>query len=186
VLTSQKVPEIRKPQTPQEVRVRGEIANPGAPDTSNWYTRNEASDLLGISAQTLVNYERRGFLHPQYVYRRATNNADRRVTVYSPDELNKLRSYNRSIIVAARDPGERAARAVEMFREGKSREDVIVALRGTFDEINDYHNKWLDLGGADLVISPNAKEALEKIIGPFASVTELVERVDAKLKDAKV
>jgi hypothetical protein len=181
VLAKSKVPDIRSSQAPQEVRIRGEVANPSAPDTSCWLTRNEASDLLRISAQTLANYERRGFLHPQYVYRRATNNADRRVIVYSPDELNKLRSYNRGIAVAARDPGERAARAVELFRQGKSKEDVLVAMRATFDEVNDFYSRWLDLGGADIVISPNAKEALERAIGPFQSVAELVEQIVKKV-----
>ena len=42
---------------------------PKIPDTRDWLTRNEATDMLSCALQTLVNYERKGFLTPQHAYR---------------------------------------------------------------------------------------------------------------------
>lgn len=164
------------PNQSQEVRVHGAIANQEAPDTSNWLTRNEASDLTGFSPQTLANYERRNILHPQTVYRRAKNNADHRVIVYDPKELNDLRRRNLPPL-AAHEPGERVARVCEMFRDGKTKEDVIIELRLTFDTVNDFYDKWLDTTGANLVIMPSAKIEIEKLLGPFVDIPELVKRI---------
>lgn len=153
------------------------------PDTSHWLTRNEASDMLTVSQQTLANYERRGDLHPRQAYRRDGRGVEHLVIVYDPRELTKLASKLRRHLVLPRDPGEMAARAFELFREGRSMEEVVVELRLQPDQVRELNDKWLDMGGAHLVITPLAKEALEKIVGPFSSVTELVERVE-KLKAA--
>jgi hypothetical protein len=144
-------------------------------------TRNEASDMLSCSQQTLANYERRGDLHPQSAYRSDGRGVEHRVIVYNPHELKKLAIKLRRHVLQPRDPGEMAARAFELFREGKTLEEAVVSLRMQPDEVTVLHEKWMDMGGANLVISPTAKETLEKAIGPFESVTELVERV-AKLK----
>ena len=148
------------------------------PDTDHWLTRNEAADLLMVSSQTLANYERKGILHPQYAYRRDACGIDRRVVLYDPQELTKCPRYNRtSLSPRSKEPGEIAARAFELFREGRTSEDVVVELRVQPDVARDLRDKWLDMGGADLVISPGAKEALEKIVGSFKSVADLVECV---------
>jgi hypothetical protein len=141
-------------------------------------TRNEASDMLSVSHQTLANYERRGDLHPQFAYRPDGRGAEHRVIVYSPQELTKLAAKLRRHVTQERDPGEMAARAFELFREGKSMEDVVVELRLLPDQVRELHDKRLNMGGADLVIAPTAKEALEKMVGAFGSVTELIERVE--------
>jgi hypothetical protein len=146
-------------------------------------TRNEASDMLSCSQQTLANYERRGDLHPQAAYRPDGRGVEHRVIVYNPHELKKLAIKLRRHVLQPRDPGEMAARAFELFREGKSMEDVVVELRMQPDQVEALYAKRLDMGGANLVISPTAKEALEKVIGSFESVAELVERV-TKLKAA--
>ncbi len=166
MLTPQKVPDNK--QT---------VAGPKIPETRDWMTRNEASDMLTCSHQTLANYERRGDLHPQFAYRPDGRGAEHRVIVYDPHELKKLALKLRRHVVQARDPGEMAARAFELFREGKSMEDVVVELRLLPDQVRELHDKRLELGGSDLVIYPLAKEALEKVLGPFKDVTELVERV---------
>lgn len=155
-----------------------------AKDTSGWLTRHEASAMLSLSAQTLANYERRGLLHPEYSYRRDVHNIDRRVVVYDPHELSRLRpyrAYSRGT-VAPRDPGEVAARAFEMFREGQSEEEVVVELRLDPDAVWSLHEKWLHMSKADLVISPNAKTEFEKLVGPFSDVTELVEKLQKRLE----
>jgi hypothetical protein len=143
-------------------------------------TRNEASDMLSCSSQTLANYERKGFLHPQHAYRPDGRGAEHRVIVYSPHELTKLASKLHRPI-SARDPGEIAGRAYEMYDEGRSDREIVRELRLTPDAVQALHDKWLDGGGADRVLTTSAWEALEGVIGSFKSVTELVELV-ARLK----
>jgi len=144
--------------------------------TSAWLTRNEAVDLLGVSQVTLLAFERRGKLHPKRVTRLDNGGHERLLYVYDPHELALIPQRGRSAI---QYPGETAARAFELFAEGKPQAQIVIELRELPDKIRELYERWLDMGGADLVISPGAKEALEKIVGPFASVTELVERVDA-------
>lgn len=139
--------------------------------------------MLTVSHQTLANYERRGDLHPNFAYRPDGRGAEHRVIVYDPHELKKLAGKLRRHVVLPHDPGEMAARAFELFREGKSMEDVVIELRMQPDQVEQLHAKRMDMGGAELVISPTAKEALEKMVGAFGSVTELVERIE-RLKAA--
>jgi len=132
--------------------------------------------MLSCSSQTLANYERKGSLHPQHAYRPDGRGAEHRVIVYSPHELTKLASKLHRHI-APRDPGEIAGRAYEMYDEGKSEREVVRELRLTPEAVQILHDKWLDGGGSDRVLTPNAWEAIERAIGPFRSVTELVERI---------
>jgi hypothetical protein len=85
---------------------------------------------------------------------------------------------------AVREPNELSGAAFDLFRAGTKLEEVVSELRVTPEEVERLHEKWLDLGGARLVIAGAAKEDLETIVGPFDSVTELVEKV-AKLKPPK-
>jgi hypothetical protein len=156
------------------------ISEQGSPAIStdekirDWLTRNEATDMLWCSAQTLVNYERKGALHPQHDYRRDERGAQHRVVVYSPHELSKL-AHKLHRPVFQRDPGEVAGRAYEMLDEGKSEREIVRELRLTPDAARVLHDKWLDGGGADRVLTTAAWEILESVVGPFKSVTELVE-----------
>jgi len=151
-----------------------------APDTSNWMTRNEASDLLACSPATLLNYERRGVLHPQHTLRADGRGSQQRLVVYSPDEITKLADRMKRR-VTVRAPGELAALATELFDEGKTNAEVIVALRVTFEQADDFRQRWIDATEARFVVSPVAKEALEAVVGPFADVTDLVTLVTTKL-----
>lgn len=162
----------------QKVDTNPPTALRGEPDTSTWLSRNEGSDLLGCSASTLLNYERRGVLHPQVALRPDPQGILRRTTVYHPDELTKIRARLKRPV---REPNEFSARAFDLFRAGHKLEEIVSELRTTPEEVERLHEKWLDLGGARLVIAGPAKEALAKIVGPFDSVTDLVELV-AKLK----
>lgn len=147
-------------------------------------TRNDASDMLSCSHQTLANYERRGDLHPEFAYRPDGRGTEHRVIVYDPQELKKLAVKLRRHVTQPHDPGEMAARAFELFREGKTMEEVVIELRMQPDEVRVLYDKRLDMGGADLVIFPTAKETLEKALGPFGTVTEMVERI-VQLKKLK-
>jgi hypothetical protein len=145
-------------------------------NTDTWLTRVEAADMLALSIQTLANYETRGELHPQYVYRKTSRGHARITRVYDPQELKKLSRFNRDVI-APRDPGALAARAYEFFDEGRPEREIVRELQMTPDAVSALHEKWKDGGGADLVVTSTAKERLEKIVGSFDSVAELVERV---------
>jgi hypothetical protein len=102
----------------------------------------------------------------------------REIYLYDPQELAKLPRHTRS---AQLDPGEIAARCFEMFDEGHSTREIVIALRLTPYQVQVQHQEWLDGGGASLVISEIAKAALEEYVGPFQSVTELIERLREKL-----
>lgn len=179
----QRSPMSNSRKTPDPNRPLASDSRKALPDTSAWLTRNEAADVLNVSANTLRNYEGRGLLHPLRVPRIDAMKHEQIVVVYDPRELAKLpRGIGRSLV--AKNPGEIAARAFELFREGKSNEEVVIEVREEPDKIDDLRLKWLDASGANLVITPEAKIALEKIVGPFASVAEFVERCVAKLGTA--
>lgn len=151
------------------------------PDTRDWLTRNEATDMLSCALQTLVNYERKGVLNPEHAYRPDARGVEHRVIVYNPHELKKVANRLSRYATSPRDPGEITARAYDLFEEGKPPKEIVRELRITSDAVRELREKWKDDGGADLVISPGAKEALEKVVGPFKDVTELVERVAERL-----
>lgn len=97
--------------------------------------------------------------------------------VYDPKELSSLAVRMNRASVVARDNGEVAAKAYEMFDEGRKEREIVRTLRVTPDAVRELHEKWLDGGGADIVISPTSQEALAKLIGPFDSVAVLVDRL---------
>ena len=151
-----------------------------SPDTSTWLTRLEVVQVTGIGLTTIPALERRGQLRPHRVYRPDSRGAERSTVVYDPDEVAKLPRKGRGSI--DRSQGEITARAFELFREGRTNEEVVIELRETVERVQELREKWLDAGGASWVISPVAREALAKLVGPFSGVTELVDRLQLKLK----
>lgn len=171
---------------PQEiVSLRGKLLTKtqqgGAIDTSTWLTRNEACDSLSIATQTLKNYEHRGQLHPLRAARRDARGHEQMVIVYDPKELHKLpRGAGRPF--TSREPGELEAQCFELIEQGQSNREIVIALRTTSDKIRELRERWENDGGADLMITRVAKEALEGLIGPFKDVTQLVEIIKTKLQ----
>jgi hypothetical protein len=157
------------------------------PDTRGWYTRFECAQFLGVSITTIANYERSGRLHARHEYRRDNRGFEQRVAVYNPEELKTLRKG--TPIQALRpekitDPGELAASCFELFDQGKTFKEVVIVTRNTLDQVRDLYESWLDAGGADLTITPTAKEALQKIVGAFSSVADLLSLVEELAKKA--
>jgi len=148
-------------------------------NTSDWLTRNEASDLLKCSPQTLKNYEDRGFLHPLHAERKDGGGVVRAMLVYSPKELAALprRNAGGQPRIIMREAGEMAARAFELFRAGRCLDEIVVELRETPEKIRQLHEEWLDFTQARYVISLEAKSAFEQLVGPFVDVTDLLEAV---------
>jgi hypothetical protein len=151
------------------------------PDTSGWLTRNEVAQFAGIGISTVIAHEKRGHLHPRREYRRDTRGAERHTALYDPEEVLKLPRRER--VIAGRSAGETTARAFELFREGRTDEEVVIELRETFDQILGLREQWMDATCATRVIAPTAWEALEHLVGPFKSVSELVTKV-AELRAA--
>ena len=167
-------PNALQPQDP-EVKL---------PETDGWLTRNEATDVLRCSPQTLKNYEHRDLLHPRHAVRRDRSGGDRTMLVYNPKELAELpfRNGGGQPRIAVRDPGEQAARAFELFRQDWDLDQVVIELRETPDRIDQLHEHWLDQTKARYVLTPEARKTLEQLIGDtFKSVTELVELLTKKL-----
>lgn len=161
--------------------VRGEQPDT-QPDTSDWMTRYELVQATGIGLSTIPALERRGLLHPHRVYRRDTRGAERSTMVYSPDEIAKLPKRGRTS--SDRSPGETTARAFGMFREAKTDEEIVIELRETVEQVQELREQWSNAGGASWVIVPMARVALEKLVGPFNSVTDLVDNLQLRLKPA--
>jgi hypothetical protein len=147
-------------------------------DSSKWLTRNQAADLLGVSQMTLLALERREQLHPRRVMRIDNGGHQRMLYVYDPQELAALPYRARSVV---HTPGEIAARAFELFNEGRLVSEVVVELRQSPDDVEILREKWFNSGGANFVITPGVKLELEKIVGPFADVIGLLELVTAKV-----
>ena len=116
-------------------------------DTSKWLTRTQASDLLGVAVDTLRGWERRGILHPRQALVHAPRM--REVTVYDPDELARIQYRKKQLTAIQADPGERTARAFELFEQGKTLREVVIELRETVARVEELHQQWLDLGGRE-------------------------------------
>lgn len=143
----------------------------------SWLTREEAADLMHVVPGTIIRWQEQGKLHPEY---RASDRSagPRAILVYDPRELVKLeRAAKRPQPVT--DPGELAARAFELFGEGVPRRDVVIRTRRPLAEIDELYEQWRDAGGVDLIVTGAAKAELERCVGVFATVTDLVELVGA-------
>jgi hypothetical protein len=140
-----------------------------------WLTREEAADLMHVVPGTIIRWHEQGKLKPQY---RASERqtGPRAILVYNPRELVHLeRAAKRPQPIA--EPGELAARAFELFTEGVAKRDVVIRTRRTLAEIEDLYEQWRDAGGADVIIGDAAKAELERCLGAFVTVTDLVDLV---------
>lgn len=147
---------------------------------SSWVTRREVADLLGVSVQTVMAYEQRKLLTPEVVTRQTEGRGMREIYVYDPREVAKLPARKRSD--KAPSAGEIAARSFELFDEGSSLREVVKAVRITPDKAQELHVEWLDMGGADLVINAYSKDVLEKLLGSFNDIADLVELVRKQIR----
>ena len=157
------------------------------PDTSTWMTRHASAEFLGKSVTTIANYERRGKLNPRDDYR-ITNGFEQLVKVYDPKQLVALRKYSapsRDKSKDPKDPGELAASCFELLDQGRTLREIVVALRETPEQISVLRESWLDAGGASITITSIAKERLEKAVGEFSGVADLVILVENLARLAK-
>ena len=143
-------------------------------DKPRWLTHTEAADLVGVSYNTVAYWARQGKLHPQKERRTLANGTVREVTVFDLDELMKLARRREP---NANDTGEIAARAFELFEDGAATREVVMKLRKAPERIEALHEQWLNGGASEFVLNAVARRELERTLGPFAGVAELVQRV---------
>ena len=143
---------------------------PKTVDTTGWITAQQAVDMLGVCLATIYGWSRAGMVRWEYATR---GTSMRQVKVYSPDELARMpRKFKQ---LPANEAGELTARVFELLNDGKTVLEIVIQTRETVDKIADLRERWLDSGGADLVITAAAKADLERCIGPFKTVGQLVE-----------
>jgi hypothetical protein len=124
---------------------------------------------------TLYALEKRGKLHPAQI----RGPTGRMIFVYDPDELT--RHVPRRKIADGDQSGERSARAFELFDLGKTINETVIEMRETAAQVREWREEWLDGGGADKVIGKEAQAELVALVGEFANVPELIERVRAHI-----
>jgi hypothetical protein len=135
--------------------------------------------MAAVSYNTIKNWVNAGRLHPQKEMRLLSNGQRREIKVFNEAELLKF--------IRRRGPnedGEVAARAFELFVEGRSIREMVIALRQTPECIEELHDQWERCGGSELVITPVAQRELERLLGPFVGVADIVERVAELAKKA--
>jgi len=135
--------------------------------------------MAAVAYNTLRKWVKAGRLHPQKEMRLLANGQRREIMVFDSAELRK--------ILRRRDlnaPGELAARAFEMFAEGRRMNEVVIALRQLPEYVEELHDRWAWGDGRGLVITPVARRELERVLGPFVGVDDIVERVAELVRKA--
>jgi hypothetical protein len=142
-------------------------------DKPRWLTHTEAADLVGVSYNTIAYWARRGLLQPQKERRTLSNGTVREVLVFDSNAVMEVARRRNGV----NDVDETAARAFEMFEEGRSIREVVIKLRKAPDRIEALHEQWLSCGGSELVLNAVARRELADLVGSFDGVADLVQRV---------
>ncbi len=155
-------------------------------DRSSWLTVRQIADSLGVSEGTVRSWQSRGVLkNVGKAQRRGRNGSLFLCDVFEPGEVAALDAKRRKGAVGPpSDPGEIAAQAFELFDRGDELRKVVVKLRQRPEVVSELHDQWLDLGGAQVVLTKEARDALEQVIGPFEGIADLVRLVQAKIATA--
>lgn len=144
--------------------------------TATWLTCSEAAQLLGVGESTIRYWARVDKLKPERARRTHPSGSSREVDVFDPAQLAVF-AARRKITRVPSGPGEIAATAFELFDQGASMRRVVTEVRETPQRVAELHEQWLDFGGADLVVGPQAREALVRLVGEFGDVADLVRAV---------
>ncbi len=141
-------------------------------DKPIWLSATEAADLCRVAHNTIRNWVKAGHLHPVQQMRVLPSGQRRAVQVFRKSELLKM--------IERRDTnehGEAAARAFELFEQGQSLRQVVIALRQTPERIEELHDQWERCGGSELVLTAVAQRELVRLLGPFDGVADVVQLV---------
>lgn len=152
--------------------------------TTGWITRNQASDLLGVSPATIINWERSGRIAGRTAMRMDLRGAFYEQVVYDPAEIIKLprKALMRPV---SKDPDELAARVTELVEMGWTDAAIVLELRVAYDRVAMIREMWMDAGGATQMLTTEIKDALAELIGPFDTAAQMLERVRVELLDLR-
>lgn len=147
-------------------------------------TRTEAAELLHVSEKAILNWVDDGSLHPQSRAQLSGIRDGRRfINVYDPRELLQIGAKRVRRSAPPTTPGTIAAAAFECFDDGLTMREAVRRTFRPLKEVEILHEQWLEAGGADVVITEQAKALLESCVGSFDNVTELCERVESMSKE---
>lgn len=146
-------------------------------DISTWLTINQVVDLIGCAHITVKTWVSKGTLHPRKARRQVGNGSLREVWVFDPREIARVPRRRTSSVPSS--PGEIAARAFELFDEGRPDREVVTDLRETPQRVAELREQWMLGGGSEIVIGRVAAQEIARFIGPFDGVAGLVQRLRA-------
>ena len=162
---------VRDPAAP----LRDESFTDESRGTNGWITRNQAAELMGVSPQILIVWERKGRIEGKLAFRQDRAGRFMEQVCYDPTKICML--PRRSLRSVAKDPDELAARVTECLELGWSDRDIVLELRVGYEKISRLRDLWMDGGGATRVITRELADGLAEIVGPFETVAELLERL---------
>jgi hypothetical protein len=148
----------------------------GSPaDISQWLLRSEVAAILRVSVATVRRMEGRN-LHPQ--------RSEEGFYLFDPGEVETARAQRPPAPEPRefRDPGELAAEAFKLLRDGVNIRDRVIALPRPPTEIETLYADWERMGNG-LVISPRVRSQLERMarhrLRLDAEIMEMIEEDDA-------
>jgi hypothetical protein len=138
-------------------------------------TRTETARELGVSVSTVRRLER-SRLHPVTELDGSH--------VFDAEEIRTL-ARERADTRIPRSSGELAARACELFREGRGVVDVVIALRQPFELVREWQRSYLADAGTLLVpevLAHQMREAFFVEQEPFTAegLFQLLERLTSR------
>ena len=114
-------------------RVRRHV-HPEHNDPATWLRRGEVGKLLGIPRTSVRYLETNGALHPL--------RDERGDYLYDPDEVNAYAVSNPRRGAKIYDDGDLTCEAAKLFELGKTRNEVVVALRITYARADALWEEW--------------------------------------------
>jgi hypothetical protein len=152
------------------------LTTQGSPaDISQWLMRAEVAAILRVSIATVRRMEGRD-LHPQ--------RSEEGFYLFDPGEVETARARRPPPPEPrdCRDPGELAAEAFQLLRDGVDIRDLVIALRRPPTEIEILYSDWERMGDA-LVISPGVRSQLARMarhgLRLDDEILEMIEADDA-------
>jgi hypothetical protein len=138
-----------------------------------WMTRNEAAELLFVSHNTIVEWQRKGLIASTIARSRTGNHETH---YYNPDELRRVpRRANR--FIGPNSPGEIAARVFELLRDGLSVAEVVIEARVEPAIVEDLRQQWLESNEHALLVPERERDEIERLLGNEVEVRTAAELV---------
>lgn len=145
--------------------------DPGSPaGMGAFLTRGEVATILRVSIATVRRWQGKD-LHPR--------RDDDGMYLFDPQEVQALRARRPAPPepCECRDPGELAAEAFKLFRDGVDQRDVVIALKRPPQEIEQLYIAWERMGGA-LFVSEKVYGQLRRMVQCRLLAPEVLEAIE--------